>query len=72
MILACHPEAGEARRGTSQALHRLREMFDAKRRVTRDLFCVTDSTTVRSLGRRGDLGMTCIFPRQKRPRCAIR
>jgi len=28
LLKACHPEAGEARRGTSQALNRYREACD--------------------------------------------
>ena len=28
VIIACHPEAGEARRGTSRAINRFREAVD--------------------------------------------
>src|SRR3977135_321042 len=45
----CHPEAGEARRGTSQALNRYRVTPPLHRQFPPVLICVTESPTGRSL-----------------------
>ncbi len=50
MALAnCHPEAGAARRGTSQAVNRYRDRRGRFRQITHDLSCVTSDSIVRSL-----------------------
>src|SRR6185503_16267663 len=46
---ACHPEAGEARRGTSRALTRLRKFGTVYAMVTPPVACVTKLATARSL-----------------------
>ena len=47
--LACHPEAGEARRGTSQAVSRFREALRLHVKLRAALACVTQFATGRSL-----------------------